>query len=288
MPAPRFSIVVLQDGDSERTRPRPPHRSTRRFRDREIVTCARPSDPSSPREKPSHRRAVSSSSSSTRPTCSTATRSPTLLRTSPPRPISSTPTKIPSPGPIRSAPFYKPDWSPERLLNQHYLGRVCASGPAWCTVGESGRRRRAAWEYDLALRVSEHARRIDHVPEALYHRAGGGDEHASAPRRRPVRRRRSSASHRSAAPHGSNHTDPVIRLRPRSAPQPSRGHRHSHRRNRTASRAEVVSARGQLRPERRRALLVRELRAHLRVRRLDRTGDAPRRSNGSPVTVSAS
>ena len=80
---------------------------------------------------------------------------------------------------VRSEPFYKPDWSPERLLNQHYLGRVCAFRRT--LVQELGALRpeaNTAWEYDLALRVSQHARRIDHVPAALYHRTGVGETHA--------------------------------------------------------------------------------------------------------------
>ncbi len=127
-------------------------------------------------------------------------------------------------GTVRSAPFYKPDWSPERLLNQHYLGRVCAFRRSLVhRLGALRPEANTAWEYDLALRVSQHARRIDHVPGALYHRAGGGDRHAmqlddaqsvvDAHLRRigaPLRTERSER-------------DSVIRLRPRLHTQPRVG-----------------------------------------------------------------
>ena len=111
-------------------------------------------------ERLSHRRAVSSFSSSTRATCSTATRSARLdahiseqtdlIYTDEDSIFES----------VRSEPFYKPDWSPERLLNQHYLGRVCAFRRT--LVQELGALRpeaNTAWEYDLAFarQASTHA-----------------------------------------------------------------------------------------------------------------------------------
>jgi O-antigen biosynthesis protein len=127
-------------------------------------------------------------------------------------------------GTVRSEPFYKPDWSPERLLNQHYLGRACAFRRSLVhRLGALRPEAATAWEYDLALRVSRHARRIDHVPTALYHRAGGSDTpamqlddaqsvvdahllHTGA----PLRTERSER-------------DSVIRLRPRLPTQPRVG-----------------------------------------------------------------
>jgi O-antigen biosynthesis protein len=127
-------------------------------------------------------------------------------------------------GTVRSDPFYKPDWSPERLLNQHYLGRVCAFRRS--LVHELGALRPeagTAWEYDLALRVTQHARRIDHVPAALYHRAGGGEPHAmqldDAQSVVDAHLLRIGAPFRAER----NDRDSVIRLRPRLQTQPRVG-----------------------------------------------------------------
>ncbi len=72
----------------------------------------------------------------------------------------------------RTRPFYKPGFSPERFRQQMYLGAllVCrrtlaieVGGFASCIAG--------AEDYDFALRASEEASRIAHVPQVLYHRA---------------------------------------------------------------------------------------------------------------------
>jgi O-antigen biosynthesis protein len=127
-------------------------------------------------------------------------------------------------GTVRSEPFYKPDWSPERLLNQHYLGRVCAFRQS--LVHELGALRPeagTAWEYDLALRVSQHGRRIDHVPAALYHRAGGGGTPAmqldDAQSVVDAHLLRIGAPLRAEC----NYGDSVLRLRPRLSTQPRVG-----------------------------------------------------------------
>jgi O-antigen biosynthesis protein len=66
--------------------------------------------------------------------------------------------------------FLKPDWSPERLRSQMYVGhlsvmrRELVAGLGGFRAGFDG-----SQDYDLALRVSEQARRILHVPEVLYH-----------------------------------------------------------------------------------------------------------------------
>ena len=68
------------------------------------------------------------------------------------------------------APFLKPDWSPERLRCQMYVNHL-----AWYRhdlVNRLGGFREGfdgSQDYDLALRVSEQARRIVHIPEILYH-----------------------------------------------------------------------------------------------------------------------
>jgi GT2 family glycosyltransferase len=127
-------------------------------------------------------------------------------------------------GSIRSEPFYKPDWSPERLLNQHYVGRACAFRRS--LVHELGALRPeagTAWEYDLSLRVSRHARQVDHVPAALYHRAEASERHTiqldDALSVVNAHLRRIGTPLRAEC----NERDSVIRLRPRLPTQPRVG-----------------------------------------------------------------
>jgi len=67
-------------------------------------------------------------------------------------------------------PFYKPDWSPERLRSQHYtthlsvLRRSLVEEVGGFRAGFEG-----AQDHDLVLRVTERAREVHHVPRALYH-----------------------------------------------------------------------------------------------------------------------
>jgi GT2 family glycosyltransferase len=81
-------------------------------------------------------------------------------------------------------PFFKPDWSPERLRTQMYtchlsvLRRSLVEG-----VGGFDAEFEGSQDWDLILRVSERARRVVHVPRVLYHwrmletsAAGGGEE----------------------------------------------------------------------------------------------------------------
>ncbi len=70
-------------------------------------------------------------------------------------------------------PFLKPAWSPERLLAQHYTGRLTAirrdlavEAAGACTDDGD------VFEHDLVLRVTELTDRIDHVERVLYHHRG--------------------------------------------------------------------------------------------------------------------
>ena len=68
-------------------------------------------------------------------------------------------------------PFYKPGWSPDRLRCQPYTGRLTLFRRE--LAGEIGGIRRdagEAYEWDLVLRVSERARRVEHCAEVLCHR----------------------------------------------------------------------------------------------------------------------
>lgn len=65
----------------------------------------------------------------------------------------------------RSGPAFKPDWSPELLLSSPYVGRLMivrrtlAEAVGGWTAGPAG-----AEEYDLALRATEGARQVFHLP----------------------------------------------------------------------------------------------------------------------------
>jgi O-antigen biosynthesis protein len=75
----------------------------------------------------------------------------------------------------RSSPILKPAWSPDLLLSTDYLGRSVAYRRA--LVLEVGGFRAGfgvAAEHDLALRATERARRIVHVPAIAYHRRSDG------------------------------------------------------------------------------------------------------------------
>jgi glycosyltransferase involved in cell wall biosynthesis len=70
----------------------------------------------------------------------------------------------------RSAPFFKPSWSPERLRTQMYTCHVSVLRRA--LVAEVGGFRaefEGAQDWDLVLRVTERARAVVHVPHVLYH-----------------------------------------------------------------------------------------------------------------------
>jgi GT2 family glycosyltransferase len=70
-----------------------------------------------------------------------------------------------------SAPYFKPDWSPETHVDRDYVGRLCiirraaldAAGGLRPVFGS------ATW-YEALLRVSEGSDRIGHVAQVLYHR----------------------------------------------------------------------------------------------------------------------
>jgi O-antigen biosynthesis protein len=72
-------------------------------------------------------------------------------------------------GSFRS-PYFKPGWSPELLLSYMYLGHLKAYRTR--LVREIGGMRdgfEGAADYDLALRITERARSIRHIPNVLYH-----------------------------------------------------------------------------------------------------------------------
>ena len=69
-----------------------------------------------------------------------------------------------------SAEFRKPDFSPERLRGQMYLGHLVAYRRALLdAIGGMRAGYDGSQDYDLALRATEQARRVVHIPQVAYH-----------------------------------------------------------------------------------------------------------------------
>lgn len=69
----------------------------------------------------------------------------------------------------RGMPFYKPDWSPERMRSQMYTGHLAVVRRTLVEeVGGFRPELDGAQDYDLVLRCTERTDRIVHVPEMLY------------------------------------------------------------------------------------------------------------------------
>lgn len=70
----------------------------------------------------------------------------------------------------RHDPQFKPDWSPVLLLANMYLAHIVSVRRALLTaVGGLRPDYDGAQDHDLALRVSEAARHVGHIPKVLYH-----------------------------------------------------------------------------------------------------------------------
>jgi len=67
-------------------------------------------------------------------------------------------------------PFYKPDWSPERLRSQNYCCHLSVfSARVLAEVGGFRDGFDGSQDYDLILRATERARQVVHIPFVLYH-----------------------------------------------------------------------------------------------------------------------
>jgi O-antigen biosynthesis protein len=81
------------------------------------------------------------------------------------------------------APFFKPDWSPERMRTQMYTCHLSVLRRSLVEeVGGFDPDFEGSQDWDLVLRVTERARRVLHLPRVLYHwrtletsAAGGGE-----------------------------------------------------------------------------------------------------------------
>jgi O-antigen biosynthesis protein len=72
----------------------------------------------------------------------------------------------------RRRPFFKPDWSPDYFESFNFLGTgTCVSGPV-CAAALEG----VSGAYDLLLRATEVARRVEHIRQVLIHRPAGLDQ----------------------------------------------------------------------------------------------------------------
>jgi O-antigen biosynthesis protein len=82
-----------------------------------------------------------------------------------------------------SGPFFKPDWSPERMRTQMYSCHLSVLRRALVEeVGGFDAEFEGSQDWDLVLKVTERARAVVHVPRVLYHwrmletsAAGGGE-----------------------------------------------------------------------------------------------------------------
>ena len=71
---------------------------------------------------------------------------------------------------VRSAPFFKPDWSPHLALSQAYLGHlVCYRAALVKRLGGLRSGLDGAQDYDLWLRAANITSEIRHLPQVLYH-----------------------------------------------------------------------------------------------------------------------
>ncbi|HEU4707457.1 MAG TPA: glycosyltransferase [Solirubrobacterales bacterium] len=69
-----------------------------------------------------------------------------------------------------SGPFFKPDWSPERMRTQMYTCHLSVMRRLLVEeVGGFDREFEGSQDWDLVLKVTERARQVVHVPEVLYH-----------------------------------------------------------------------------------------------------------------------
>lgn len=82
-----------------------------------------------------------------------------------------------------ASPFFKPDWSPERMRTQMYTCHLSVLRRGLVEeVGGFDPAFEGSQDWDLVLRASERARQVVHVPKVLYHwrtletsTAGGGE-----------------------------------------------------------------------------------------------------------------
>jgi O-antigen biosynthesis protein len=71
----------------------------------------------------------------------------------------------------RIDPFFKPDWSPELLLSQNYVGGLLACKlDLWREAASHRTGSRISNDHALTLALCDRAEQITHLPQVLYHR----------------------------------------------------------------------------------------------------------------------
>ena len=78
----------------------------------------------------------------------------------------------------RTAPRFKPDWSPETLEAGFYIGRLALLRTALARAVGGLADGSEAGLYDLALRATERTDRVGHIAQVLYHRRSAGEVEA--------------------------------------------------------------------------------------------------------------
>src|SRR5581483_846150 len=69
-----------------------------------------------------------------------------------------------------SSPFFKPDWNPDLLLSQNYVGHLCAVRRSLLLeIGGFREGFEGSQDYDVVLRTSARTTRIRHLPFVAYH-----------------------------------------------------------------------------------------------------------------------
>jgi glycosyltransferase involved in cell wall biosynthesis len=74
-----------------------------------------------------------------------------------------------SPKGKRHNPFFKPEWSPELLCSFMYIGHLSAYRRSLALDIGFRREFDLSQDYDFALRATERARAVGHIPKVLYH-----------------------------------------------------------------------------------------------------------------------
>ena len=83
-------------------------------------------------------------------------------------------------------PFYKPDWSPDLIYSQMYVGHLLAfRRELFWSVGGFDKDFSGSQDYDLLLRLSERTTRIFHIPKVLYFWREADTSTASDPNQKP-------------------------------------------------------------------------------------------------------
>ena len=193
-----------------------------------------------------------------------------------------------------SGPFFKPDWSPERMRTQMYTCHLSVLRRSLVEeVGGFDPEFEGSQDWDLVLKVTERARAVVHVPRVLYHwrmletsAAGGGE--AAKPWAFEAGKRAVQAHCERIGLQARVERDPADRRRlpPRAgaAARAAGQHRHPDRRPGARGPLRAGRPRQQLRPQHRRDVDLRELRDRLRRRRVDRPGGCSTSCGRSPAT----